>query len=1237
MALVGGFQISTDSNAEMAITFDMLVENYKNCTYDMEKCTKTNTIQALGINAETRREIADMASRVRPIIHRHTLTMFKRYLAFVKAHGNSVEKEVYKLLNCTTLIDRLLTCRPLSFMQARDFYILKREHLLDLQTGPQWRDRADVIEIDGLKGFETIGLENEKPPLVLKELQSYDEMMLSALMSVSVPTFFINDGDRCNEGVPADGQRPYEKFGVYTGAVGTRFERPGQMEYRCLLITRDQNTKEHGYGPLPQNTKGLWNLSQADSSKAGHWTKHPLFSPPDLSKMTEEQKSAYAARIGKRGRLTILAQLYNELDTKTRQFCFPTWKQASRIMQADKGKADPRFKPVTNNTFPRNSIFNVWAYRRRIRLSLDPFLLDADRRAADVHKDMQRRGVYCHVVGLGLGAWCVEQKIQTEEFVRAAARAISELPLGNIADVDLSWFPQAIVKDIFEVEALERRISVRNNCSWTLRKQHRDIVIDVNGILGNAVRVHCSKRNPSAKLVGQDAGKLLVAMYAWDSNSFPGNEYWIGSLSLSGDPAAACCSLIPQLQDPHVNPALRGRNALVLPRGQEAVCQVPEELLAMDRDKRLQHIPKLWKHMQAKDSRRYFDELVTGLFSAPLILDNSHLNFVKSLWCAQETFQKNLHNRTMLVAYETDVHQNGNLLQQRILDSIIFRKFYQRRGEDKSKQLYALGLWDEDCKLLPVPPYVICGPVLINPAFQDMPVKNISIAHVWCLDFSTERTIDSQTLKKFNFSNDDFQNWCRKRYNVVLALAYRGAITLGARYLYIPAIGLGERCKALSPLRKQLLKVAFEEQVSSTAQNFPTITTRKRYPYKKGVCDLFSPLQENNVCIINPCDPGVFIGASNSNTIDAKMSGGGNPSLGNTSMFLHNPFFSTDLTDPSNWKYITAPLGSLGHTTNRLVLEDILNEDGQQKQRLGSLSNTQMATMLTQMPFVKTTTKRRVPLTMADMQKAFLNPRHLKPKPKPKHHYSKSAPSLPPRKPPSLPKAASPRAEEPPRKQSIADFWFFAKTTKTSGIVIQGGTIEVMNKAFKQCSKRRVKWKALLNVRSFNVREPEVICMEPSSIHPRIIAMAVLGELDYHILGKPRPGGNQPSSNSLESLPDGFRHMFVQGSRAAASAKVDKPRKKYKTRTFDFEQGPFGMVLSQNPGLRLNFTDGISVRTIVKEIRSGSWAEKKGIKPGMWLYKINTWSVGMHKLKDVHAQLKELCQTWPVRLSFVTE
>jgi len=49
--------------------------------------------------------------------------------------------------------------------------------------------------------------------------------------------------------------------------------------------------------------------------------------------------------------------------------------------------------------------------------------------------------------------------------------------------------------------------------------------------------------------------ELIVANYAWDCNSFPGNEYWMGSLTASGDPAAACCSTIWN----HMNPVLNKR------------------------------------------------------------------------------------------------------------------------------------------------------------------------------------------------------------------------------------------------------------------------------------------------------------------------------------------------------------------------------------------------------------------------------------------------------------------------------------------------------------------------------------------------------------------------------------------------------------------------------------------------------------------------------------------------------
>lgn len=45
---------------------------------------------------------------------------------------------------------------------------------------------------------------------------------------------------------------------------------------------------------------------------------------------------------------------------------------------------------------------------------------------------------------------------------------------------------------------------------------------------------------------------ISIAGFAWDGNSYPGNEYWSGNYG-SFDPKAVYCSLLGQFQNPEVN------------------------------------------------------------------------------------------------------------------------------------------------------------------------------------------------------------------------------------------------------------------------------------------------------------------------------------------------------------------------------------------------------------------------------------------------------------------------------------------------------------------------------------------------------------------------------------------------------------------------------------------------------------------------------------------------------------
>merc|ERR1712025_126887 len=175
------------------------------------------------------------------------------------------------------------------------------------------------------------------------------------------------------------------------------------------------------------------------------------------------------------------------------------------------------------------AFFNTEVYIKRIQITAETFLIEANQRGVNDDKD-----VFCHVVGLGLGVWQFysEQGIQ---YLKAWTRALCNLKdrIPKVKNIDFSW-----IAEKKEVEEL------RNGKNFG----------------ESDIKITFSRRNPFAKLSGKNKDKLIVAMFAWDGNSYVGNEYWDGMLSASGDPAAACCSLIPELLNPDINDKVLGDN-----------------------------------------------------------------------------------------------------------------------------------------------------------------------------------------------------------------------------------------------------------------------------------------------------------------------------------------------------------------------------------------------------------------------------------------------------------------------------------------------------------------------------------------------------------------------------------------------------------------------------------------------------------------------------------------------------
>lgn len=164
--------------------------------------------------------------------------------------------------------------------------------------------------------------------------------------------------------------------------------------------------------------------------------------------------------------------------------------------------------------------FDKVMYTARMRITVDMLLWEANARAGEAGSL-----AYTYVVGLGLGVWkydACQPVLYVDAFTSALETWPDASPLRHISTLEFAY-----IHVDADCQSRVAAAAARHN-----------------------IRVRFSTRNPAEKLPTEE---LLVLSYAWDGNSFPGNEYWIGSLDGSGDPAAACMSTIGELHNPLVN------------------------------------------------------------------------------------------------------------------------------------------------------------------------------------------------------------------------------------------------------------------------------------------------------------------------------------------------------------------------------------------------------------------------------------------------------------------------------------------------------------------------------------------------------------------------------------------------------------------------------------------------------------------------------------------------------------
>lgn len=369
----------------------------------------------------------------------------------------------------------------------------------------------------------TVPLDNYFPYelLPLEHYLSYEEIQLSSLLTLSSDTLAINDGARFNNGVPATNMEDILPFAHITAQVGARFEVPGVMEFQHMLITKQQNTYANGYGD---------NNTQLPQALKQHWVNFYDLKPRYFPTYDEVEES-YQQDMKDESKT-----LLNNNLTSTKSL--DEYRKGFKYVKVN-------LSNFANSTpdQPNQPIYlNVDAYKMRLKIIIEEFLNDAEKLGRT--KNM---GVYVHAVGLGMGAWAIDQALQTQIMLDTYATILQEKTYEHIMDIDFSYLKVGDQSMTFNF----------NGTNVTPKGfPEKEFIFENEKIGQNIISIHFSSNSPFKKTESKK-NKLLVYQVAYDGNSFPGNEVFRRNLTGSADPATAVSTLFLQIFASTINSKIK--------------------------------------------------------------------------------------------------------------------------------------------------------------------------------------------------------------------------------------------------------------------------------------------------------------------------------------------------------------------------------------------------------------------------------------------------------------------------------------------------------------------------------------------------------------------------------------------------------------------------------------------------------------------------------------------------------